>query len=331
MEYIQLGSTSLKVTGIGLGFAALGRPGYISLNHKEDIGEDHSPQMMQQNAHRVLDAAWDAGIRYFDTARSYGRAEEFVGTWLQEKHIAPDSVTIGSKWGYIYTANWQIEADKHEIKEHSLPILKQQWQETQQNLGNFLSLYQIHSATLESGVLSNTEVLNELARLKSQGTAIGLSLSGKNQPTVLSKALSIMVDGIQLFDTVQITWNLLEQSASKILNEAKQAGIGVIVKEAVANGRLTTRNQEAKFASKRHILEQQATRLGTTIDALAIAAVLAQPWADVVLSGAATIEQLHSNIQAIHVAWDEEAEKTLARIVEPPEVYWNKRSNLEWN
>jgi aryl-alcohol dehydrogenase-like predicted oxidoreductase len=45
--------------------------------------------------------------RYFDAARSYGRAEEFLGGWLAARGIGPDEVAVGSKWGYTYTANWQ--------------------------------------------------------------------------------------------------------------------------------------------------------------------------------------------------------------------------------
>ena len=42
-----------------------------------------------------------------------------------------------------------------------------------------------------------------------------------------------------LFDAVQATWNLLEPSATDALTRAHAAGLTVIVKEAVANGRLT--------------------------------------------------------------------------------------------
>jgi aryl-alcohol dehydrogenase-like predicted oxidoreductase len=91
---------------------------------------------------------------------------------------------------------------------------------------------------------------------------------------------------------VQATWNLLEKSAGAALARARDMGIGVVVKEALANGRLTDRNREPAFAPKLEILKREAQRLRTTVDGLALAAVLAQPWVDVVLSGAATIGQL---------------------------------------
>ncbi len=83
----------------------------------------------------VLDVAWAAGIRYFDTARSYGRAEEFLANWLTSRAISPDDVVVGSKWGYTYTAEWQIKASAHEVKEHSLPVLQRQIGESLALLG----------------------------------------------------------------------------------------------------------------------------------------------------------------------------------------------------
>jgi aryl-alcohol dehydrogenase-like predicted oxidoreductase len=105
----------------------------------------------------------------------------------------------------------------------------------------------------------------------------------------------------------------------------------VIVKEALANGRLTGRNSETGFAHKLTILNGEAQRLSTTIDAVALAAVISQPWVDVVLSGAATIEHLQSNLKAVDVIWDEKADSRLNELAEPPAVYWKTRSDLRWN
>ena len=331
MQLRPLGRSGLRVTPMGLGLAALGRPGYINLSHAEDLDHTYDVEKMEAHTHEVLNAAWDAGIRYFDAARSYGRAEQFLGSWLRKRKISPGAVTVGSKWGYTYTADWQVEADVHEVKEHSIDVLNRQWGETQENLGHQLDLYQIHSATFSSGVLENNTVLNALDQLKENGTAIGLTLSGANQPAVLARALEIETNGVLLFDTVQATWNLLEPSTGPRLAEAHAAGLGVIVKETLANGRLTPKNDHPRFADEYTLLTQQAERLDTTVDALALAAVLAQPWAGVILSGAATVEHLQSNVKALDVAWDEEATETLAGLAEPPEIYWEKRSNLDWN
>ena len=330
MKRHELGISRLQVTAMGLGLAALGRPGYINLGHAKDLGQEYDVSSMESHAHAVLDAAWGAGIRYFDAARSYGRAENFLASWLQEREIGTEEVTVGSKWGYTYTAGWQVDADVHEVKEHSLSVLRRQIEESRTLLGDHLDLYQIHSATLSSGVLENKRVLDELARLQRDGLRIGLTLSGPRQPETLKKALQVRYGGRCLFDSVQATWNLLERSVAPALAAAHEEGLGIIVKEALANGRLTPRNDEPAFAPKMSLLQEIATELETTVDAVALAAVLAQPWAGVVLSGAATEEHLRSNVQALKLALDESLLDRLEALQEEPAASWQTRSNLEW-
>lgn len=331
MEMRRLGQTELKVTALGLGLAALGRPGYINLGHASDLDETYDVQAMEAHTHAVLDAAWDAGIRYFDAARSYGRAEQFLASWLARRDIDPQEVAVGSKWGYTYTAGWQVDAEVHEVKEHSLPVLQRQIGESRDLLANHLDLYQIHSATLSSGVLDNQDVLDGLARLRQDGLSIGLTLSGEKQADTLRRALQVRYDGRCLFQSVQATWNLLERSAGAALQEARREGLGIIVKEALANGRLTPRNDTPAFAPKMRLLRATAQKLDTTVDALALAAVLAQPWVDVVLSGAATEEHVRSNARAVDVRLDESVLTDLDWLVEEPQTYWQTRGDLQWN
>src|SRR5262249_29436735 len=149
-------------------------------------------------------------IRYFDAARSYGRAEDFLASWLRSRGIPPEQVTVSSKWGYTYTAGWQVEAERHEVKDHSLATLRRQLGESRARLGRYLAVYQVHSATRESGVLEDRAVLEELARLRAAGVRVGLTLSGPGQGETLRRVLDVTVGGQRLFDSVQATWNLLE-------------------------------------------------------------------------------------------------------------------------
>ncbi|MGZ4261164.1 MAG: aldo/keto reductase [Solirubrobacteraceae bacterium] len=312
-----LGATGIPTTAIALGLAALGRPGYLNLGHGGDFDE-RSVQAMAERSHEVLDAAYAAGVRHFDAARSYGRAEEFLGQWLRSRSIDPGAVTISSKWGYTYTADWQVDADPPEVKDLSADTLRRQLAETREQLGEHLTLYQIHSATASSGVLEDPEVRALLAELRSRGVAVGFSATGTEQPDTIRRAIE--VGG---FDTVQATFNLLERSAGDALRAAHDAGMGVIIKEALANGRLTARGEIEP-------LTKAARRLGTTEDAVALAGVLARPWVDAALSGASTTEQLHSNLGALSVEWDDALEEELSTLVEPSERYWDTRSALTW-
>jgi aryl-alcohol dehydrogenase-like predicted oxidoreductase len=306
------------VSAIGLGLAALGRPGYLNLGHGDDLGADRSVAGLERRCHEVLDAAYEAGVRHFDAARSYGRAEEFLASWLEARGVEPGAVTVSSKWGYTYTAGWQVDADPPEVKDLSLDTLRRQLAETRGLLGRWLSLYQIHSATVSSGVLDDAGVLEELARLRQSGVSVGLTVTGPDQSETIELALER--GG---FDAVQATYNLLERSAGRALEDAHAAGMRVMVKEAVANGRLTPRGGCAP-------LEAVAERLGATSDAVAIAGVLSRPWVDVVLSGAATPEQLRSNVEALELRWSAELDEELAGLAEPGERYWSTRSGLSW-
>jgi aryl-alcohol dehydrogenase-like predicted oxidoreductase len=313
----KLGASQISTSPIALGLAALGRPGYLNLGHGGDF-EERSVEALCARTHEVLDAAYAAGVRHFDAARSYGRAEQFLGRWLRARSLRPGAVTISSKWGYIYTADWQVDADPPEVKDLSAETFRRQLSETREQLGDFLTLYQIHSATLSSGVLDDRDVRHELDALRSEGVAVGISATGTEQAATILRAVE--VGG---FDTVQATWNLLERSAGDALAAAHQAGMGVIIKEALANGRLSSRGQIPA-------LIQAAGRAEATEDALALAAVLSRPWVDSVLSGASTVEQLHSNLRALEVAWDELLEEELARLAEPSDRYWETRSELSW-
>jgi aryl-alcohol dehydrogenase-like predicted oxidoreductase len=306
------------MSAIALGLAALGRPGYLNLGHGDDLGADRSVSALERRCHELLDVAFGAGVRHFDAARSYGRAEEFLASWLESCGIEPGAVTISSKWGYTYTADWQVDADPPEVKDLSVQTLRRQLAETRSWLGRWLSLYQIHSATVSSGVLDDAEVLEELARLRATGVAVGLTASGTDQAETIDLALER--GG---FDSVQATYNLLERSAGPALERAHGAGLRVMVKEAVANGRLTPRGRCSQ-------LEAVAERLGATSDAVALAAVLSRPWVDVVLSGASTIEQLRSNLRALELRWSAELDDELAGLAERSDQYWSERSALSW-
>ena len=307
MELRTLGSSGLRVTPIGLGLAALGRPGYITLDREKDLGADRSVDALERRSHEVLTAAYDAGIRYFDAARSYGFAERFLASWLHERALPPKAVTVGSKWGYSYVGNWQVDARVNEVKDHSLAALRRQIEESRALLGDYLDLYQIHSATLESGVLDDHAVLAELNALRASGLTIGMSVSGPRQADVIRRALAVSVDGVNPFQSVQATWNLLEPSAGPALAEAHDAGWGVIIKEALANGRLASQ------------------------DRVAIAAALANPWVDVVLSGAVTEAQVKSNVGALAVRPSPNQLADLSKLAEPPDQYWKERGELAWS
>ncbi|WP_224284804.1 aldo/keto reductase [Streptomyces sp. LS1784] len=314
---------------LGLGTAAVGRPGYINLGRDADLPAERTVDALRERTHTLLDAAYAAGVRYLDTARSYGRAEEFLGQWLAEHPQAAAEMTIGSKWGYTYTADWQTSGvAAHEVKEHSTAVYDRQIYETRTLLGDHLDVYLVHSVTPDSPALTDPALHQRLAALAAEGVRVGLSTSGPAQADTIRRALAVTTAGRPLFTAVQATWNLLETSAAPALADAHAAGWLVVVKEGMANGRLAGRNATGPDTAP---LRTLAARTATTPDALALAAAAAQPWADIVLSGAATPEQLTSNLAAAGLRPTPEGLAALDAMAEPAEAYWRTRAGLPWS
>jgi aryl-alcohol dehydrogenase-like predicted oxidoreductase len=320
-DHATLGRAGPPVSRIGLGLAAVGRPAYITTNRDGDLGADRSVGAFRKRTWELLDAAHGAGVRYIDVARSYGSAEEFLGWWIAHRGEVDDLV-VGSKWGYTYVGGWDPAAPVQEVKNLSLATFERQYAETRALLGDHLRLYQVHSLTIESGAMEDAPLLAALARCRTQGLLLGITTTGPMQAAAIRRALEIQVDGLPLFSSVQATWNLLEPSAGPALGEASAAGWAVIVKEAVANGRLTPAGDAGGVGTP---LGRAAALVGAEADALAIAAVLAQPWVSVVLSGAASTDQLTSNLRALHFDGAD-----IPDIAEPAEEYWAARSARPW-
>jgi len=305
---------------VGLGLAALGRPAYINLGRDRDLPADRSIDVMRTATWQVLDAAYEAGVRLIDVARSYGRSEEFLSGWLDARHVT--DVTVSSKWGYAYVGDWRMDVDVHEVKEHSLAQFARQWDETRDLLGNRIALYQVHSLTPDSPVFTEPELQAALADLTDEGVRVGFSTSGPRQAEAVDRALALRSDGRPVFTAVQSTWNVFEPSVGEALARAHDAGALVLTKETLANGRLAS-DAPARLAA-------MADHHGVSPSAVAIAAVLAQSWADTVLIGPSTVEQLRDNLEGLTVRLTDHDHEQLATLAETPDAYWARRSALPW-
>jgi aryl-alcohol dehydrogenase-like predicted oxidoreductase len=315
---------------IGIGLAAVGRPAYITPARSADLGAaagSRDVDRLRVLSRTLLDAAYAAGVRYFDVARSYGRAEEFLADWLNGRPEVTD-VVVGSKWGYRYVGEWRIDADVHEVKDHSLSAFREQYALSRGLLGERLAIYHLHSLTPDSPALNDRALHRALAQVRASGCRVGFSTSGPGQAEVVRRALELEVDGFALFTSVETTWNVLEPSAGPALAEAAAAGATVIVKEAVANGRLTPAEADPHPAAV--AARELAMELGVSVDQVATAAVLAQPWAWRVLSGAVTTGQLGSNLAAAALSLNAVDLGRLTAHPQPAAEYWAQRSARSW-
>ncbi len=311
---------------IALGLAALGRPVYITSTRAE-LGSERTVEDLDRQTGVVLDAAYAAGVRYLDCARSYGLSERFLAHWV-DSHPELTDLTIASKWGYRYVGEWRRSAAVHEVKDHSVGAFEAQLAETRVELGDRVGIYQIHSVTPDSSALHDHRLLDRLAGLRDQGVRIGLSTSGPHQAAVVREAIAVEVDNAPLFTVVQSTWNVLEPSAGPALQEAAAAGVAVVIKEGMANGRLAPGSDDASPAVQ--YLREVATEHGVSLDRVALAAVLHQPWVKYALSGAVTPAQVESNVASAQLDLEPEILERLLSQPEPPVTYWDQRSRRAW-
>lgn len=310
---------------IGLGLAALGRPGYINIGHDNDLGSDKSKASMRDYCHQVLDFAYSNGVRYFDTARVYGDAEEFLSSWIRKQ--SQFNGFVGSKWGYEYLANWEVNADKHERKDHSAAFLKQQWVETRMNLGKNVDLYHIHSVTPDSSVLDDPAVIKELESIKKNGLEIGISTSGPEQKKTIEKFLKIN-EKLKLFSFLQSTVNIFEQSCIPILKEAHNQKINIIAKEVFSNGLLTNANKDYHQEQLQN-LQNIAKEIDLTLEQISYLWVYQLPFIKIILTGASTVSQLQENLNCLKKL--NTTIPNLDNLNLSVEDYWSTRKSLSWN
>ncbi len=312
---------------LGLGTAAIGRPQYINIRQEETT--DCSLEVFRAAGKKVLDLAYEKGIRYFDTAPGYGLAEELLVEWIQEKKDT--TIELATKWGYTYVANFDPNATIHEVKEHSLEKLNEQWVVSKKALP-FLSTYQIHSATFETGVLENEKVLNRLAELKANHQLhIGLSTTGTNQVEVIEKALEVTVNGISLFDAFQVTYNVLDQSLAEISQQLTSSNKRIILKEALANGRIFPNERYPHYDKLYQVLVCLAKKYEVGIDAIALRFCIDSIAPFKILSGAAKAFHLTENLKVESFKLEESDIARLIQFAITPNAYWKERKQLGWN
>ncbi|MEL6659322.1 MAG: aldo/keto reductase [Bacteroidota bacterium] len=312
---------------IGFGTAAIGRPQYINIRQEE--GTFKSLAAFKQQGIATLDKAYELGVRYFDTAPGYGMAEELLTEWLRNKDDL--SLEVATKWGYTYTANFDPTAEVHEVKEHSLAKLNEQWKRSS-SLLPCLSTYQIHSATFETGVLGNESVLHRLAELRDlHQLKIGLTTSGANHTEVLKYAAEVEVNGALLFEVFQVTYNLFDQSAAAMAYELARQGRRVVVKEALANGRIFANTAYPHYQSAYSILEKLAQKYEVGVDAIALRFCVDSIPVFSVLSGAAQGDHLVANLKANQFELSPAEISELRSLAVDAEAYWSERKQLGWN
>lgn len=313
---------------IGLGTAAIGRPLYINLRTKDNNTENFQLEAFKEKGIQLIRKAYSEGVRHFDTAPGYGVAEDILLDWISRDN--PTDISVSTKWGYTYVANFDPNAELHEVKEHSLEKLNEQWEHSRLLLPH-LKIYQIHSATLDSGVLDNEVILERLFELKKEfKIQIGISVSGANQNEIIEKALSIEFNNELLFDCFQVTFNVFDQSLLLIVDQIKRRNKKIIIKEALANGRIFPNDKYRNYSKTYHKLRALANKYKIGVDAIAIRFCMDMISPLSVLSGASEEPQLLTNLEALKVKLSSDDLTSLKDLAVETEAYWTERKKLGW-
>ena len=306
MEYVRLGRTGLPVSRLCLGTMTFGL------------------QCDEPTSVSILDAAYDAGITFLDTADVYplggdtstvGRTEDIVGRWLAASPGRRDDIVLATKCvGAMGERPWQRGASRRHIVEAVDASLRRLGVER-------IDLYQLHSPDPETPIEESLQALDDLVRAGKVGYVGCSNFLAYQLARALGRSEAL---GLARFDSVQPRYNLLfRQIERELLPLAEQDGVGVIPYNPIAGGMLTGKHKRgAPTESTRFTLGsastnyqgrywndaafdtvdalgELATEAGVSLTTLAVRWVLANPVITAPIIGASRPEQLADSIAAL--------------------------------
>lgn len=305
----EIGKTGVQVTQLGFGGAPLG-----------ELFE----RVSGKQATSTLEAAWEAGIRYFDTAPFYGhgKSEHRTGHFLQD--MPRSEFSLSTKVGRVLTPA-RGDDFTSEFWEHPLPFdfhydysydgIMRSFEQSQHRLGmNRVDLLMIHDldiwfnenqgrvqAWLSQLFTSGWRALEEL---KSAGDIRGIG-AGINEIGMLPR----FADYVQLdCAIVAMPYNLLDQETLDVeFPQCEKNGIGIIVGAPFASGILATGAKEGayyKYAPAPPEILERTGRIetvcqehGVPLIAAALQFPLHHPVVDAIIPGAIMPEHVSSNAE----------------------------------
>jgi aryl-alcohol dehydrogenase-like predicted oxidoreductase len=187
MEYTKLGSTGTEVSQVCFGTWRFAKE------------SDGTVETTREEAHELLDAAWDAGINFIDTANAYGdpagTSEQWIGEWLEG--VDREDVVLASK---VY---WTAQSPVSENLGRK--TIRNEIEGTLDRLGtDYLDVYYIHRWDEETPIEETLSTLSELVR---EGKVHYLAANSM-AAWQLTKALwTSDVEGLERFEVTQPRFN----------------------------------------------------------------------------------------------------------------------------
>ncbi|EKD75101.1 MAG: oxidoreductase [uncultured bacterium] len=219
MELRFLGSTSLRVSPLGLGTVKMGRNQNVKYPQAFDLPTDKQIQIL-------LNLCLELGINLIDTAPAYGNSELRIGKLLPSPR---QQWVILSKAGeefidgqshYDFSKNAITESVKRSLKRLNT---------------DYLDCVLIHSNGEDEKIILEDNALDTLASLKKEGYIRALGMSTK---TVEGGLLAL-----QHSDVVMACYHPLYTAEKPVLDKAQQLHKGILIKKALLSGHLEKKKE----------------------------------------------------------------------------------------
>jgi len=241
MNYRELGRTGWRCSEVGLGCWQLGA----------DWG-----QVSEPTARAILEAAWENGVNFFDTADVYGngRSERIIGQFIRDKK---DRVFVATKVG---------QDDSLFPDQYTQPAVARCVEGSLQRLGvNTLDLLQLHC--VPTPVLERQELFEWLRELVRAGK---VRHWGASVESMAQAQLCLRQQGLA---ALQIIFNVFRQKpADRLLPDAQRQGVAIIVRLPLASGLLagkfTAKTTFAAHDHRHYNRDGQAFNVGETFAGL---------------------------------------------------------------
>lgn len=278
MNQRKLGDTGINVSEIAFGAVEIGMPYGIGVHSKEDMPDEN-------DAIRLLQAAFDAGINFIDTGRHYGKSENIIGKAFRQNR---DAVVIATKCLHLGDLS---EATSSTIRESILNSLHDSLDALQTD---FVDIYMMHDS--DPKVLQHPDVLETFSKLKAAGTirATGISTYTPEETRTVIESGN--------WDVVQVPFNLLDQRHETLFGLAAKNGVGIVIRSVLMKGLLSNRgrNLHPALSSVEKKIEQLQTfarQMKTSLPALATRFALSFPEVASVLVGLDKFEYLNQSLE----------------------------------
>ncbi|OCH95137.1 aryl-alcohol dehydrogenase [Obba rivulosa] len=295
-------------------------------------------EQTQENCFRLLDAFFDAGGNFVDTANSYQdeESEQIIGEWMQRRGNR-DQMVIATK----YTANWKRGEDipqKTHYIGNSVKSLHVSLEASLKKLRtSYVDILYIHAWDFTTGV---AEVMNGLHHLVAQGKVLYLGISDAPAWVVTEANMYAKLTAKTPFSIYQGAWNVFSRDFERvIIPMARVHGLALAPWNVLAGGKIRTDAEEEgrkqsqekgrviffgnqqfeRTAEERKVclaLEEVAKQVGATnIRAVAIAYVMQKTPYVFPIIGVRKVGQLTQNLEALDISLSDEQIKSIESVL----------------